>query len=148
MFFSRVAISSRQVENVEVRKRKYGSDKGGSLVPRLFLCGWGALPIQETSGKCPLSVSRGQGCFWPRETMSVSSRGGSAGIRDLYSCVTSSGDIRYYNRSYAVVAQRKNRVSCVFTNGLSFKICVFQVVKSPHSHRDRCYCYCRHVRTL
>ena len=37
--------------SVEVRKQKYGIEKEGSLVPRLFLCGWGAMPIQETSGK-------------------------------------------------------------------------------------------------
>ena len=37
-------------------------------------------------------------------------RGGSAGIRNLYSYVTFSGDIRYDNRSYAVVAQWKSRV--------------------------------------
>ena len=83
-------------------------------------------------------------------------RGGSAGIRNLYSYVTFSGDIRYNNRSYAVVAQRKSRVtggqisapsapSCVYPNDLSFKICVLQVAKSPQSRRDRCYCYCRHV---
>ena len=85
-------------------------------------------------------------------------RGGSAGIRNLYSYVTSSGDIRYDNRSYAAIVQRKSRVrgqisapsvpSCVCANELSFKICVFQVVKSPQSRRDRCYCYRRHVRTL
>ena len=28
---------------------------------------------------------------------------------------------------------------------LSFKICVFQVVKSPHSRRDRFYCYRHHA---
>ena len=76
------------------------------------------------------------------------SRGGSAGIRNLYSYVTSSGDIRYDNRSYAAIVQRKSRVrgqisapsvpSCVCANELSFKICVFQVVKSPQSRRDRC----------
>ena len=33
-------------------------------------------------------------------------RGGSAGIRILYTYVTSSGDIRYDNRSYAVLVQR------------------------------------------
>jgi len=38
--------------------------------------------------------------------------------------------------------------SCVCANDLSFKICVFQVVKSPHSRRDRCYCYRRNVRML
>ena len=73
-------------------------------------------------------------------------RGCSAGIRNLYSYVTSSGDIRYDNWSYAVVAQRKSRVkrqisassvpSCVCANDLSFKIRVFQVVKSPHSRRE------------
>ena len=85
-------------------------------------------------------------------------RGGSASIRNLYSYVTSSGDIRYDNRNYAAIVQRKSRVrgqisapsvpSCVCANELSFKICVFQVVKSPQSRRDRCYCYRRHVRTL
>ena len=75
-------------------------------------------------------------------------RGGSAGIRNLYSYVTSSGDIRYDNRSYAAIVQRKSRVrgqisapsvsSCVCSNKLSFKICVFQVVESPQSRRDRC----------
>ena len=85
-------------------------------------------------------------------------RGGSAGIRNLYSYVTSSGDIRYDNRSYAAIVQRKSRVrgqisapsvpSCVCANELSFKIYVFQVVKSPQSRRDRCYCYRLHVRTL
>ena len=33
----------------------------------------------------------------------VKGRGGSAGIRNLYSYVTFSGNIRYDNRSYAVV---------------------------------------------
>ena len=32
---------------------------------------------------------------------SIYGRGGSAGIRNLYSYFTSSGDIRYDNRSYA-----------------------------------------------
>ena len=73
-------------------------------------------------------------------------------------CITSSGDIRYDNRGYAAIVQRKSRVrgqisapsvpSCVCANELSFKTCVFQVVKSPQSRRDRCYCYRRHVRTL
>ena len=91
-------------------------------------------------------------------TISITTIGGSAGIRNLYSYVTSSGDIRYDNRSYAAIVQRKSRVrgqisapsvpSCVCANELSFKICVFQVVKSPQSRRDRCYCYRRHVRTL
>ena len=94
----------------------------------------------------------------PSCQLSLNSRGGSAGIRDLYSYVTSSGDICYDNRSYAVIAQRKSHVrgrilapsvpSCVCVNDLSFEICVFQVVKSPHSRRDHCYCYRRHVRTL
>ena len=76
-------------------------------------------------------------------------------IRNLYSYVTSSSDIRY--RSYAAIVQRKSRVrgqisapsvpSCVCANELSFKICVFQVVKSPQSRRDRCYCYRHHVRS-
>jgi len=76
----------------------------------------------------------------------------------LYSYVTSSGDICYNNWSYAVVAQQKSRVrgqssapsvpSCVHAIDLSFKICVFQVVKSAHSRRDRCYCYRCHVRAL
>ena len=35
-------------------------------------------------------------------------RGGSAGIRILYTYVTSSGDIHYDNRSYAVVVQWKS----------------------------------------
>ena len=92
-----------------------------------------------------------------QECKSVACRG-SASIRNLYSYVTSSGDIRYDNRSYAAIVQRKSRVrgqisapsvpSCVCANELSFKICVFQVVKSPQSRRDRCYCYRRHVRTL
>ena len=87
-------------------------------------------------------------------TVPILGRGGSAGIRNLYSY----GDIRYDNRNYAAIVQRKNRVrgqisapsvpSCVCANELSFKICVFQVVKSPQSRRDRCYCYRRHVRTL
>ena len=46
--------------------------------------------------------SRELGGVWARD------RGGSASIRNLYSYVTSSGDIRYDNRSYAVVAQRKS----------------------------------------
>ena len=85
-------------------------------------------------------------------------RGGSAGIRILYTHVTSSGDIRYDNRSYAVVVQRKSCArqqssapsvpSCVCANDLSFKMCVFQVVKGPHSCRERCYCSRRYVRTL
>ena len=72
-------------------------------------------------------------------------RRGSAGIRNLYSYVTSSGDIRYDNRSYAAIVQRKSRVrgqisapsipSCVCANELSFKKCVFQVVKSPQSRQ-------------
>ena len=86
------------------------------------------------------------------------SRGGSAGIRNLYLYVTSSGDICDDNWSYVVVAQRKNCVrwqisapsipGCVCLNDLSFKICVFQVVKSLHSRRDCCYCYRCHVRML
>ena len=61
----------------------------------------------------------------------------------------------YWNRSYAAIVQRKSRVrgqisapsvpSCVCANELSFKICVFQVVKSPQSRQDRCYCYRRRV---
>ena len=57
-------------------------------------------------------------------------------------------DIRYDNRSYAAIIQRRSRVrgqilapsgpSCGCAIELSFKICVFQVVKSC--------CYCRHVR--
>ena len=48
----------------------------------------------------------------------VGSRGGSAGIRNLYSYVISSGDIRYItyklnNRSYAAVVYRQS------TGGLS-----------------------------
>ena len=63
-------------------------------------------------------------------------RGGSAGIRNLYSYVTSSGDVRYDNRNYAAIVQQKSHVrgqisapsvpSCVCANKLSFKICVFQ----------------------
>ena len=63
-------------------------------------------------------------------------RGGSAGIRNLYPYVTSSGDIHFNNRSYAVVAQRKSCVrgqisapsvpSYVCVTDLSFKICVFR----------------------
>ena len=85
-------------------------------------------------------------------------RGGSASIRILYTYVTSSGDIRYDNRSYAVVVQRKSCArrqisapsvpSCVYANDLSFKVCVFRVVKTPHSCRERCYCSCWYVRTL
>ena len=96
--------------------------------------------------------------FMKTERPRVRVRGGSAGIRNLYSYVTSSGDIRYDNRGYAAIVQRKSRVrgqisapsvpSCVCANELSFKTCVFQVVKSPQSRRDRCYCYRRHVRTL
>ena len=77
-------------------------------------------------------------------------RGGSASIRILYTYITSSGDIRYDNRSYAVVAQRKSCArwqisapsvpSCVHANDLSFKKRVFRVVKGPHSCRDRCCC--------
>ena len=79
-------------------------------------------------------------------------------IRILYTYVTSSGNIRYDNRSYAVVVQRKSCArrqisapsvpSCVHANDLSFKIRVFQVVKGPHSCRDRCYCSRQYVRTL
>ena len=74
----------------------------------------------------------------------------SASIRILYMYITSSDDTRYDNRSYAVVVQRRRCVrrqisppsfpSCVHANDLSFKICVFRVVKGPHSCRDRCYC--------
>lgn len=39
-------------------------------------------------------------------------------------------------------------LSCVCVNNLSFKICVFQVVKCPHSFWDCCYCYCRYVKML
>ena len=66
---------------------------------------------------------------------SVSSRGGSASKWILYTYVTFSGDIRYDNRSYAVVIQRKSYTrrqilapsvpSCVHVNDLSFKMCVF-----------------------
>ena len=62
-------------------------------------------------------------------------RGGSASIRILYMYVTSSGDIRYDNRSYVVVIQRKRCArrqnsapsvpSCVHANNLSFKMCVW-----------------------
>ena len=86
------------------------------------------------------------------------SRGGSASIRILYTYVTSSGDIRYNKRSYAVVVQRKScarrQISalsvpgCVHANDLSFKVCVFQVVKGPHSYRERCYCSHWYVRAL
>ena len=79
----------------------------------------------------------------------------STSIRILYLYVTFSGDI---NRSYAVVIQQKSRVrreisapsvpSCVHVNNLSFKKCIFQVVKSPYSCRDRCYCYCCFVGML
>ena len=62
LLFSRVTSPFGEVENVEVRKRKYrnGSTKTKvrngitevkRLVPRLFLCGWGTPPIQERSGK-------------------------------------------------------------------------------------------------
>ena len=61
-------------------------------------------------------------------------RGGSAGIRILYTHVTSSGDIRYDNRSYAVVVQRKSCArrqisapsvpSCVHANDLSFALVI------------------------
>ena len=84
--------------------------------------------------------------------------GDSAGIRILYMYVTSSGDIRFDNRSYAVVVQRKSCArqqisaqsvpSGVHVNDLSFKICVFQVVKGPHICRDCCYCSCWYVRML
>ena len=40
------------------------------------------------------------------QTIESVPRGGSAGIRILYTYVTSSGDIRYDNRSYAVLVQR------------------------------------------
>ena len=86
------------------------------------------------------------------------SRGGSAGIRILYRYVTSSSDIRYDNRSYAVLVQRKSCArrqisapsvpSCVHANDLSFKVCVFWVVKGPRSCRERCYCSRWYVRTL
>ena len=87
-------------------------------------------------------------------------RGGSASIRILYTYVTSSGDIRleYNNRNYAVVVQRKSCArrqisapsvpSCVHANDLSFKVCVFWVVKAPHSCRERCYCSRWYVRAL
>ena len=45
------------------------------------------------------------------------SRGGSAGIRNLYSYVTTSGDIRYDNGSYAAIVQRKSRVRGRFLLG-------------------------------
>ena len=62
-------------------------------------------------------------------------RGGSAGIRILYTHVTSSGDIRYNNRSYAVVVQRKSCArqqssapsvpSCVCANDLVLQdVCI------------------------
>ena len=66
---------------------------------------------------------------------SIHARGGSAGIRILYMYITSSGDIRYDNRSYAVVVQWKSCArrqisapsvpSCVLANDLSFKIYVY-----------------------
>ena len=90
-------------------------------------------------------------------TVEALARGGSAGIRILYTYVTSSGDIHYDNRSYAVVVQRKSCArrqisapsvpSCVHANDLSFKICVFQVVKGLHNCRDRCYCSRRYVKS-
>ena len=67
LFFSRVASPFVEVENVEVRKRKYenesaerkyGSEKVGSQTlpvwagrPRLLLYGRGTPPILERSGK-------------------------------------------------------------------------------------------------
>ena len=93
-----------------------------------------------------------------RAIMVEGSRGGSAGKQILYTYVTSSGDIRYDHRSFAVVIQRKSCArwqipapsvpSCVHVNDLSFKMCVFQVVKGPHSCRDCCYCSRRYVRML
>ena len=89
---------------------------------------------------------------------SIHARGGSAGIRILYMYITSSGDIRYDNQNYAVVVQRKSCAiqqisapsvpSCVHANDLSFKMCVFLVVKGPHSCQDRCYCSRWYVRML
>ena len=85
-------------------------------------------------------------------------RGGSASIQILHMYITSSCDIRYDNRSYAVVVQRKSGArrqisapsvpSCVHANNLSFKIYVFWVVKSPHNCGDHCYCSRWDVRTL
>ena len=66
----------------------------------------------------------------------------------------SSGDIRYDNWSYAVIQRRscaRRQVwapsvpSCVCANDL--KICIFQVVKGPHSCRDCCYCSCWYARS-
>ena len=61
-------------------------------------------------------------------------RGGSAGIQILYTYVTSSSGIRYDNRSYAVVVQRKSCArrqisapyvsSCIHVNDLSFNMCI------------------------
>ena len=77
-------------------------------------------------------------------------RGGSAGIRKLYSYVASSGDICYDYRSFAVVTTKEpcqradfsapSVPSCICASNLSFKICVFQVVKGSHSRWDCCYC--------
>ena len=78
-----------------------------------------------------------------------STRGGSAGIRILYTYVTSSGNIRYDNQSYMVVVQWKSCARqqilvpspcsklCLYANDLSFKIWYFRwsrvhtAVKTP-----------------
>ena len=122
-----------------------GSSTISSLVPRPH-------PLTRRN------VSRREARAGGARDYTISARGGSASIRILYTYVTSSGDIRYDNRSYAVVVQRKSCArrqisapsvpSCVHANDLSFKRCVFQVVKGPHSCRDCCYCSRRYVRTL
>ena len=91
-------------------------------------------------------------------TDTVETRGSSASIRILYTYITSSGDIHCDNRSYAVVVQWKSCArrqisapsvpSYVHANGLSFKMCVFWVVKGPHSCRERCHCSHWYVRML
>ena len=59
---------------------------------------------------------------------------------------TSFGDSHYRNWNYAFVIQQKSRArwqvsapsawGCIWANDFSFKVCVIQVVKNPHSCKE------------
>ena len=59
-----------------------------------------------------------------QENAPVFTRGGSAGIRNLYSYVTSSGDIRYDNRSYAAIVTTKEPCQRADFGTICSKLCL------------------------
>ena len=73
-----------------------------------FLSVWESIS-SYTCGKlpCTLALFAVLGPVRPHTIKQAQPRGGSAGIRNLYSYVTFSGDIRYDNRSYAAFVQPK-----------------------------------------